>query len=87
MKKCILLALAITQLTACAALKNQLTTEQTLQQKAAYSLGVNPENVVISNKETNDKTVRFTASIKDKTYECAYQSTLTIQTDAVCQLK
>ncbi|SBS37435.1 hypothetical protein MSP8887_02920 [Marinomonas spartinae] len=87
MKKYILLVIAITQLTACAALKNKLTTEQTLQQKAAYSLGVNPENIVISNKETDDKTVRFTASIKDKTYACAYQSTLTIQTDAICQLK
>lgn len=83
MIKLVLIALTVSLLTACASV-NQLATEASLQQKAAGALGVNPDNVVVTNKQANGESVQFTASVRDKTYHCSYQSSMTKQTQTVC---
>lgn len=79
------LILATTLLTACASLNNSLTPEKTLQNKVSSVIHANPDNVVITNKQTQGEHVEFTASVLDKTYHCHYTATLLKQTDTICE--
>lgn len=71
-------------LSACASINNTLVTEQTLQNKASSVLHANPDNIVITNKHAKGEYVEFTASLRDKTYQCHYTAGLIKQTDTIC---
>lgn len=90
MKKKIFLAigsLVVLLGSGCSTIGNMVTSDDSLQKKAAFALGTKPAAVTIKDRTTDGlDAIRFTAVTNNKEYQC-YITTVAgaISSDAICK--
>lgn len=82
MKKIVFL-LAATMLTACGTIDNAVRSDESIKEKAAFSLGTTPEKIAISNRRSEMDSVKFNATYNGRFFQC-YYTTAGISSDALC---
>ncbi len=61
-----------------------LIKDSTLQQRAAFALGVDTSQVKISNRENSGIKINFTATVGKKSNQCYVTSSVGVVSDAIC---
>ena len=87
LKKILVSALAVTILGACSVVGNSVISDESLQNKAAEALGVNGNQVSISNRKPDGVTsVSFTANSGGHQYQCYITTAMgAVSSDAICK--
>lgn len=72
-------------LAACGTLGNKVISDQTLQEKAAFALDSTADQVTISNRKGDMNSVRFVATIGNKSHQCYVTTAAGVHvSDAIC---
>lgn len=87
MKKILVAALTVSILGACSVVGNSVISDESLQNKAAEALGVNGNQVSISNRKPDGVTsVSFTANSGGHQYQCYITTAMgAVSSDAICK--
>ena len=87
MKKILVAALTVSILGACSVVGNSVISDESLQTKAAEALGVNGNQVSISNRKPDGVTsVSFTANSGGHQYQCYITTAMgAVSSDAICK--
>jgi hypothetical protein len=83
MKKVAILFAAMA-LTACGTIDNAVRSDESIQQKAAFTLGTTPENVEITNRRSELGAVRFDATTNGRKFQCYFTTTAGYTSDVLC---
>ena len=87
LKKILVAALTVSILGACSVVGNSVISDESLQNKAAEALGVNGNQVSISNRKPDGVTsVSFTANSGGRQYQCYITTAMgAVNSDAICK--
>lgn len=77
---------SITILSGCSVVGNKVISDNTLKEKAAFTLGTTTENIVLSNRRPSEAdAIKFDVTAKGKQYQCYITTVMgAISSDAVC---
>jgi hypothetical protein len=68
---------------ACGTIDNAIRSEESIKEKAAFSLGTTPDKVTISNRRSELGSVKFNATANGRVFQC-YYTTAGVSSDALC---
>lgn len=83
-----LLAITATLVVAgCGTINSQIVSDDVLQKRAAFALGVDASRVTIENRDDTGLRTEFVAKVGNKRTSCYVTSTVGIVSDAICSGK
>lgn len=72
-------------LAACGHVGNKVVSDDTLKEKAAFALSVDPSAVSISNRRADIDSIKFTATVRGHKHQCYITTVMgAISSDALC---
>lgn len=85
LKNIAICATVLTVLSGCGIIEKQITSEDSLKEKASFAIGVEPQTIAISNVQSGLEKVTFDANVNQSRYSCYYTTVLASESDAICR--